>query len=101
MRGKPAFKAEFNNNRENISLRTQTEHTSVSLHPPLLLPHARQISSNGLKCHTPKLLEMKMIITILISLMTEFKTMFNQLLEQNGLILNVLSQVINNLSRND
>ena len=33
MRGKPMFKAEFNNNRENISLQTQTEHTSVPRHP--------------------------------------------------------------------
>ena len=43
LRGKPMFKAEFNNNRENISLRTQTEHTSVPLHPPPPPAHARQI----------------------------------------------------------
>ena len=97
------FKAEFNNNRVNISLRTQTEHTSISLHPPPPPPPRQtnpQLRSQRSYSETVRNEDdhPNNINTVLTSFMTDFKTMFNQLLERNCLILDLLSQVINNLT---
>ena len=37
----------------------------------------------------------------LTSIMNEFKTMFNQLINQNTMILNLLTKVINSTTKND
>ena len=99
------FKTEFNNNRENISLPTQNEHTSVPLHPRPRPPPRQtnpQLRSQGSYSETVRNKDdhPSNINTVLTSFMTDFNTMFNQLLEHNGLILALLSQVINNLTRN-